>query len=174
MEQQPGTPQRSSVNMPATLPIPGNAEFALYLVVVLFLIIVWAVNDGFDVVTALQRGIERSPSKKLKEMLYGMTSTLKSGANMNIYLKEKSVTLMADYKRKIYEFSHSLMVFVEIYLTAIVLGAIFFTVLTAIISGIAGGATDIVLLQFFLIFFFMPMISFVFIYLIRTSSPGEE
>jgi archaellum biogenesis protein FlaJ (TadC family) len=130
---------------------------------------------GFDVVTALQRGIERSPSKKLKEMLYGMIATLKSGANMNIYLKEKSNALIADYRRKLYEFSHSLTIFVEIYLTAIVLGAIFFTVLTAIISGIAGaGGEDVILLQFFLIFLFMPMISIAFVYMIRTNAPGGE
>jgi flagellar protein FlaJ len=129
---------------------------------------------GYDIGTALQRAIDRSPSKKFKEMLYGMSATLKSGGNMNIYLKEKSVSLMGDYRRKLYEFSHSLMVFVEIYLTAIILGAIFFTVLTAIISGIAGAGGDLILLQFFLIFVFIPMISFVFIFLIRTSSPGEE
>lgn len=130
---------------------------------------------GFDVVTALQRGIERSPSRKFKETLYGMISTLKSGANMNIFLKEKSAALMADYRRKLYEFSHSLTIFVEIYLTAIVLGAIFFTVLTAIISGIAGaGGQDVILLQFFLIFLFMPMISIAFVYMIRSNAPGGE
>lgn len=130
---------------------------------------------GFDVITALQRGIDRSPSKKLKEMLYGMVATMKSGANMNLYLKEKSNSLMGDYRRKLYEFSHSLTIFVEIYLTAIVLGAIFFTVLTAIISGIAGaGGENIVVLQFFLVFVFMPVISLMFIWMIKTAAPGGD
>lgn len=129
---------------------------------------------GLDISTALERAIERSPSKKFRELLYGVLSTIKSGANMNIYLKEKSISYMADYRRKLYEFSHSLTVYVEIYLTSIVLGAIFFTVLTAIISGISGAGGEIISLQFFLIFVFMPVISFAFIYIIKTSTPGGE
>jgi len=129
---------------------------------------------GLDVATALERSIERSPSKKFREMLYGMLSTFKSGADMNIYLKEKAANFMADYRRSLYEFSHSLTVYVEIYLTSIVLGAIFFTVLTAIISGIAGGGENIIMLQFFLIFMFMPVISAAFIYMIKSATPGGE
>ncbi len=129
---------------------------------------------GLDVGTAIERAIERSPSKNLREMLYGMLSTLRSGANMNIYLKEKSANFMAEYRRQLFEFSHALTVYVEIYLTSIVLGAIFFTVLTAIISGISGAGGDVILLQFFLIFVFMPLISVVFIYLIKSATPGGE
>ena len=129
---------------------------------------------GLDIITALERAIERSPSKDFRELLYGMLSTIRSGANMNIYLKQKSVSFMADYRRRIYQFSQSLTVFVEIYLTSIVLGAIFFTVLTAIISGISGAGSDIIMLQFMLIFLFMPLISIVFIYLIKSATPGEE
>ena len=32
----------------AILPVPGNAEFALYVVVVVFLIVIWAASDGLD------------------------------------------------------------------------------------------------------------------------------
>jgi len=129
---------------------------------------------GLDIATALERAIERSPSKNFREVLYGMLSTLRSGANMNIYLKQKSTNFMADYRRQLYEFSHALTVYVEIYLTSIVLGAIFFTVLTAIISGISGTAQNIIMLQFFLIFVFMPLISVVFIYLVKSATPGGE
>jgi hypothetical protein len=49
MEQQPGSPQRPTMGMPATLPIPGNAEFALYLVIVVVFAIIWAASDAFRV-----------------------------------------------------------------------------------------------------------------------------
>jgi hypothetical protein len=32
----------------AILPVPGNAEFALYVVVVIFLIVIWAATDAVD------------------------------------------------------------------------------------------------------------------------------
>ena len=129
---------------------------------------------GLDVATALERAIERSPSKKFREMLYGMLATLKTGSNMNIYLKSKADAYMADYRRSLQEFSQALTVYVEIYLTSIVLGSIFFTVLTAIISGISGGGENIIMLQFALIFLFMPVISVAFIMMIKSATPGGE
>ena len=49
MTDQPPSEPRTGMGMPATLPIPGNAEFALYLVVVVVCAIIWAASDRFDV-----------------------------------------------------------------------------------------------------------------------------
>lgn len=129
---------------------------------------------GIDINTALERAVERSPSKKLKELIYGMLSTIRSGANLPIFLKEKSSNFMADYRRTLYEFSHNLTMYLEIYITSIVIGAMFFTILTAIISGITGTASNIVTLQFFLVFVFLPLISTIFIFLVKSIAPGGE
>lgn len=129
---------------------------------------------GIDINTALERAVQRSPSKNLKELIYGMLSTIRSGADLPVYLKEKSTSFMAEYRRKLYEFSRALTVYIEVYLTSIVLGAIFFTILTAIISGISGAAGNIILLQFFLVFVFLPLISVIFILLVKSVTPGGE
>jgi len=127
---------------------------------------------GMDVNTALERAIERTPSKNLKELLYGILATNRSGGDLSIYLSEKSKSFMNDYKRSLYEFAHQLTVYIEIYLTSIVLGAIFFVILTAILAGISGTGSNIIFLQFFLIFLFLPLISTVFLLLIKASTPG--
>jgi len=129
---------------------------------------------GIDVNTALEKAVERTPSKLLKELLYGILSTSRSGGDLGIYISEKAKSFMLEYRRKLYEFSHQLTIFVEVYLTAIVLGAIFFVVLTSILSGIGGGAGNVIFLQFFLIFVFLPMVSAVFILLIKSITPGGE
>lgn len=129
---------------------------------------------GVDVNTALEKGIERTPSKNFKEMLWGILSTNSSGGDMNIYLKEKSRSFMQEYRRKLYEFANSLSIYIEIYLTALVLGAIFFVILTAVLSGISGIGANLVLFQFFLIFVFLPIISLVFIFMIRSANPGGQ
>jgi flagellar protein FlaJ len=129
---------------------------------------------GFDVNTALERAIERTPSKNFKELLWGILSTSKSGGDVDIYLKEKAKTFIDEYRRELYEFSHKLTVFIEVYLTAIVLGAVFFTILTSIMSGVAGVTGDIIMLQFLLIFVFLPILSMMFIILIRSVTPGGE
>jgi len=129
---------------------------------------------GADVNTALEKGIERTPSKSFKELLWGILSTNSSGGDMNIYLKEKSQSFMQEYRRKLYEFANSLAIYIEVYLTALVLGAIFFVILTAVLSGISGIGANLVLFQFFLIFVFLPVISAVFIFMIKSSNPGGQ
>lgn len=129
---------------------------------------------GLDINTALERAIERSPSKNLREFLWGILSTNLSGGDVNIYLREKARSYMEEFRRKLYEFSHQLSTFIEIYLIAIIMGAIFFTILTAIMAGIAGVSENIIILQFFLIVFFLPMISILFVILIKSITPGGE
>lgn len=130
---------------------------------------------GMDVNTALERSVERTPSKSLKELLWGILSMNKTGGNLDIYIKEKTKTFVSEYKRKVYEFSHQVSLIIEIYLTSIVIGTIFFTILTSIMSGISsGGTTNLILIQFFLIAFFLPLTSALFIIVIRSMKPGGE
>jgi flagellar protein FlaJ len=127
---------------------------------------------GIDVNTALERAIERTPSKNFRELLWGILSTNRSGGDLAIYLKEKSKSFMAEYRRKLYEFSHQITIYIEIYLTAIILGAVFFVILTSIMSGISGTTQSTLMLQFFLIFLFLPLVSGVFLFMIKSSAPG--
>jgi len=129
---------------------------------------------GLDVNTALERAIDRTPSKNFKELLWGILSVNRTGGDLNIYLKEKSSSFINEYRRKLYEFSHQLTMLIEIYLTAVVVGAIFFTILTSIMSGITNTGGNIIVLQFLLIFIFLPLISMAFIILIKSQTPGGE
>lgn len=130
---------------------------------------------GIDINTSLERAVERTPSKDLKELIWGLLSVNKSGGDVNIYLKEKASSLISNYRRKLYDFSHNLSLFIEVYLTSIVLSAIFFTILTSIMGGISkGGSADIIVLQFLLIVVFLPMLSLAFIIFIRSITPGGE
>jgi len=129
---------------------------------------------GLDVNTALERAVERTSSKEFKELLWGMLSVNRAGGDMNEFLKEKSRSYFNEYRRRLFEFSHQLSIFIEIYLTVIIVGAVFFTILTSIMSGITGGASNIIILQFFLIFVFLPLASIAFIIFVRSMTPGGE
>lgn len=129
---------------------------------------------GLDINTALERAIERSPSKNLKELLWGIFSTNITGGDIEIYLREKSKNFMSDYRLKLRDFSHQLAIYIEIYLTAVILGAIFFVILTSIVAGVMGVGEQVLFIQFFLIFVFLPAVSALFIYLIKVSTPGGE
>ena len=130
---------------------------------------------GMDANTALERSVERTPSKRLKELLWGILSINRTGGDLDIYIKEKTKSFVAEYKRKIYEFSHQVSLVIEIYLTSIVIGSIFFVILTSIMTGISsGGTSNLILIQFFLIAFFLPLTSAIFIIVIKSMKPGGE
>jgi len=128
---------------------------------------------GMDVNTAIERAINRTPSKNLKDMLWGLLTTSRSGGDVGIFLHERAKSSMNDYRRRLTEFSHQLTIVVEIYLTAIVLGAILFTILTSIMAGISGGM-NVVVLQFLTIFIFLPLISIAFIVFLKGMTPGGD
>ena len=129
---------------------------------------------GLDVNTAMERELERTPSKNLKELLWGILSTNKTGGNLAAYLKEKSKNYIAEYRRKINEFSHQLEVFMELYIVALIVGVLLFTTVMSLISILPGGGTNIIVIQFIMIFVFIPLISSAFILMVKSSSPGEE
>ena len=59
---------------------------------------------------------------------------------------------------------------VEIYITVVIVGSIFFTIMATVMS-MMGGAQDILMLQFFISFIIMPIISVALAYYIKLSSP---
>lgn len=130
---------------------------------------------GLNIYDSLERAVERTPSKELGDLFWAILSTLKAGGDLSVYLDEVSKSFLSEYKRRLNEFAHSLAIYLEIYLTALVLGTIFFIILTSVMSGFTGlVAENVLFLQFFLIFFFIPLMSTAFIILIKSSSPGGE
>ncbi len=127
---------------------------------------------GMNVSTAIKKEAKRTPSKEFSELLWGINSMLTSGGNLADFLHDKSETFMSDYRRRIRKYSQDLSLYVEIYLTLIITGSIFFIVLSSVISTLAGGASTI-LIQSFIVFLLLPMLSIGFIVLIKSSSPLE-
>jgi flagellar protein FlaJ len=135
------------------------------------------VNDieffGLDIETALERAINRTPSRKFREFLYGILATMRSGGNIHTFVKERTTDFFIEYRRKLSEFSHSMIIYTEIYLVAVFLGTIFFIILTSVVAAL-GEAQNILGLQLFMIFVFLPSISTLFLFLIKRAQPFWE
>ncbi|MEM5799424.1 MAG: type II secretion system F family protein [Candidatus Aenigmatarchaeota archaeon] len=129
---------------------------------------------GLNIYEALSKSIERVPSIELRDLFWSITSILKSGGDLSIFLRERSTSYLNNYRRKLSEFARNLAIYLEIYLTILVLGAIFFTILTSIMMGLGGNISNVVFIQFFVVFIFIPLTSAAFIILIKASSPGGE
>ncbi len=129
---------------------------------------------GLNIYEALSRSIERVPSIELRDLFWSITSIMRSGGDLSVFLRERSISYLNNYRRKLNEFARNLAIYLEIYLTILVLGAIFFTILTSIMMGLGGNISNVVFIQFFIVFVFIPLTSAGFIILIKASSPGGE
>ena len=127
---------------------------------------------GMTFSAAIRKQAKRSPSTEFRELLWGINSIIASGGDLSFYLKQKSEELMNDYRRRIRKYAQDLSLFVEIYLTLIITGSIFFIVLSSIISAISGGLGTI-FVQAFVVFVLLPLLSIGFIVIIKSISPVE-
>lgn len=126
---------------------------------------------GMPLHSAIKRRANSTPSKEFKELLWGINNVYASGGNINQYVSGKSNELMADYRRRIKKYAQDLSLFVEIYLTLIIVGAMFFIVLSSVMAAITAGA-ETAAIQSFIVFILLPLLSVGFMILVKSISPN--
>lgn len=126
---------------------------------------------GMNLTDAMQRSASKSPSSQLSDLLWGMTSVINAGGNLETYLRNRTRTFMSQYRRMLEDYANQVTFYTEIYITLVIVGSLFFIVLTAILSPMTG--SNVLLLQTFLVFFFIPFVSAGFIVLLKGISPTE-
>ncbi|HLE06124.1 MAG TPA: type II secretion system F family protein [Candidatus Nanoarchaeia archaeon] len=128
---------------------------------------------GMDPSEAISKAAEKTPSPNLREMLWGMKATITSGGDLRIYLSEKAKSFINEYKRKLEAFTQIVAVLLEIYITIVIVGSVLALILTTIMGLIGGGVTGLPELQILLVTVGLPLMSVIFIVLIKASSPTE-
>jgi archaellum biogenesis protein FlaJ (TadC family) len=126
---------------------------------------------GMDPVTAVTKAANRTPSSMFADLLWGIISITERGGDMNKYLSDKSKELMNHYRRLLQDYSKNVSFYTEIYITLIIVGTLFFLVLSSIMSPMVGG--DVILIQTFMVFFFIPLISAAFMVLLKGIYPAS-
>ncbi len=124
---------------------------------------------GMGISAALTKAANRTPSPHFAELLWGMVSVITSGGDLENYLSEKTRGFMVNYRRTLDDYSKQIYLYTEIYITLIIVGTLFFIVLSSIMSPLTGGGA--LLIQTFLVFVFTPLISIGFIILLKSLSP---
>lgn len=126
---------------------------------------------GLNLVDVLQKTATNTPSPDFADLLWGLVSVITAGGSLENYLKTKTETLMNKYRRMLNDYAKAITLYTEIYITLIIVGTLFFIILTAIMSPLTG--MGVLAIQTFLVFFFVPLISLGFIILLKTISPVE-
>ncbi|MDY6773740.1 MAG: type II secretion system F family protein, partial [Candidatus Nanohaloarchaea archaeon] len=128
---------------------------------------------GAGTTEALRGAAQRTPSEKFKELLWGMNSILTTGGDLRAYLREKSESFMADYRRSLDEFTDTLSLLVEMYITLVIVGSVFLIIISTIMSALGGNAALIVSIQIFTALFLLPFAAVMFIVIVKGVSPLE-
>jgi archaellum biogenesis protein FlaJ (TadC family) len=126
---------------------------------------------GLNLIDVLAKTATSTPSPDFADLLWGMISVITAGGDLEGYLKNKTETLMNKYRRVLNEYARQITIYMEIYITLVIVGSLFFVVLTAIISPLTG--IGVLFLQTFLVFFFVPLVSMGFIVLLKNIYPSE-
>ena len=124
---------------------------------------------GTDISSAMVKVANRTPSLTWSELLWGLVSVITTGGDMYKFLSDKTKDSMQQYRRMLETYSRQINFYTEIYITLIIVGTLFFIVLSSVMSPLVGG--NILLVQTFLVFFFVPFTSVGFIVLLKGLSP---
>jgi flagellar protein FlaJ len=129
---------------------------------------------GMDLVGSIRKTASRTPSTEFKELLWGLDTVLTTGGDLSDYLHDKSKAFMQEYRRSLEKYSKTLSLFIEIYLTIILVGSIFFIIMSSLMSVFGAGELNLLLSfsQFLVVFIVLPFVSVGFVILVRTISPS--
>lgn len=130
-------------------------------------------NFGADLDKALKNAAERTPSEKFKELLWGMNSVITTGGDLRSFLREKTDSYMTDYRRELDQFTDTLSLLVEMYITLVIVGSVFMMILSTIMSALGTSELLVLGLQMGTTFLLLPMASIMFIVIVKGSSPME-
>jgi flagellar protein FlaJ len=129
---------------------------------------------GMDLPSSLRKTAGRTPSPELKELFWGLETVLTTGGNIGNFLHERSRLFIQEYRRRLRQYSQTISFLIEIYLTVILVGSIFFVIMSALMSMFSGGQTTLLLtfVQFLVVFIVLPFVSLGFIVLLKSLAPA--
>jgi len=129
---------------------------------------------GVSLPMALHYKAQHSPSKEWREILEGIRSILIEGGSLDEFLYGKAKQLAEEYKRNLVEYSNTMQVLLEVYITLVVVGVIFVIILTTLMASITPATGYIYGIQLFSSIVILPLATIMFIFILKAISPAED
>ncbi len=129
---------------------------------------------GSSSVAAMKNVASQTPSKDLREILLGISSTIETGGNLSAYLKEMSDKALFGYRIKREKYLKTLSTYADIY-TALLVAAPLFMLSTLATMSIIGGdimgftTSEIVTIMTWAL---LPFMNITFLAFIHITYPG--
>jgi len=129
---------------------------------------------GSDIISALEETSKRSASEGFREMIQGFISTIHSGGNLAVYLREKSMQYMKLKRISLKKYSDTLSMLAEFYVALLLTGPLLLIIMLTVMTMLGAGAIGIFspdLLLNLLTYLGLPLGAIVFLILLDATSP---
>ncbi len=128
-------------------------------------------NFGLDLVQALQRAANRSPSPLFSELLWKMIATIRTGGNLKEYLYLEGNRLMEVERMKTEAAIETIGLIAEAYVTALVVGPVFIIIMTTIMGIMGTPMSQVNLINNIVVYFGLPVGYALFIIAVDQVAP---
>jgi len=125
---------------------------------------------GTDTVTALKHAIERSPSRKFKDFIQGIISTIQSGSDLNEYFKNIVDKYMQEDLLERRKNLESLAIIAEIFVISVIAFPLFLVIIISTMSLTSSGGAIPFDFLYILSLFILPMAYFGFYVLMKSTA----
>jgi len=129
---------------------------------------------GVSLPMALHYKAQYTPSKDWREILEGIRSILIEGGSLDEFLYRKARQLAEEYKRNLVEYSNTMQVLLEVYITLVVVGVIFVIILTTLMASLTPATELVYGMQLFSSAVILPLATILFIFILKSINPTEE
>jgi flagellar protein FlaJ len=129
---------------------------------------------GLDVISALEKISSRTPSEKLRDTIEGMISTIHTGGNLGVFLREKFKTHMKLKRVALKKYADSLSVLSEVYVTLLLTGPLILIIMLSVMSMLGGGGLGMFssdLLLNLMTYIGIPVCAIIFLIILDATSP---
>jgi flagellar protein FlaJ len=128
---------------------------------------------GLDETRAIKEVIQRTPSRPFKEFLQGILSTIKTGGNLELFLKQQSEKALFNYRLRREKYLRTLETYADFY-TALLIAAPLIFVTILLIINIMGAqvfgipASEMINLGIFIV---IPVLNIIFLLFVHATQP---
>ncbi|MCW4011076.1 MAG: type II secretion system F family protein [Candidatus Bathyarchaeota archaeon] len=129
---------------------------------------------GTDIISALEKASNRTPSEKFKEILEGIISTMHSGGNLAVFLRGKFTAYIKLRKLTLKKYADTLSMLAEVYVALLLTAPLLFVIMLSVMSvmggGGVGGLSSDMLLRL-ITYVAIPFAAAVFLIVVDSTSP---
>ncbi len=128
---------------------------------------------GYDLVSALKKSSETSPSERLAQLFNGLATAITSGGELSSYLNKHADTLLFDYRLEREKYTHIAETFMNIYISLVIAAPMIMMMLFVLISmtGFSSGGIFEPSNLSVLVIFMISLINMMFILFLNVKQP---